>query len=76
MYIYLLQTYELPYTLYATSEGGTTTCTESGTVTVDLATEAELTGGDYTSLEKTERCEREEDQGDDINIYLTLKKID
>ena len=60
----------------ASSESGTETCTETGSLTIDLSTEAELTGGDYTSLEKTERCEREEDQSDDINIHLTLKEID
>ena len=62
--------------MVASSEGGTETCTETGKVTYDVASEAELTGGDYTSSEKTERCENHEDQADDINIYLTLKKID
>ena len=60
--------------MVASSEGGTETCTETGKVTYDVASEAELTGGDYTNLEKTERCTREEDKADAIEIYLTLKK--
>ena len=61
--------------MVSTSSNKTETCKpETGTVTVDLATEAELTGGDYTNLEKTERCTREEDKADAIEIYLTLKK--
>ena len=47
------------------------TCTESGTVTIDLASEATLTGGDYLSLNKTEMCEN---ISSDMNI--NLKKLD
>ena len=62
--------------MIAGSEDGTETCTETGEVTYDLASEAELTGGDYTSVEKTERCEREEDQSDDVNIILEVHRVD
>ena len=48
------------------------TCTESGTVTVDLASEATLSGGDYTSEDdKTEMCA---EVSSDLNI--NLKKLD
>ena len=60
----------------AGSEDGTETCTEEGELIYDLASEAELTGGDYTSTEKTERCEREEDQSDDVNIILEVHRVD
>ena len=44
------------------------TCTEKGEVTIDLASEAKLTGGDYTSEDdKTEMCEQ---NSDDLNINL------
>merc|ERR1719367_2315786 len=65
--------YEVPYTMVASSEGGTVICTETGVLTYDLASEAELTGGDYTSIEKTEICE---ESADNMNIELTLKKVD
>ena len=32
------------------------TCTEEGELTVDEASEAQLTGGDYTNTQKTEMC--------------------
>ena len=45
------------------------TCTEKGTVEIDLASEATLTGGDYTSEEGTNRQMCEE-SSDDLNINL------
>ena len=62
--------------MVAGSEDGTETCTEEGEVTYDLASEAELTGGDYTSVEKTERCVREEDLADAVNIVLEVHRVD
>ena len=46
------------------------TCTEDGTVEIDLASEATLIGGDYTSEDRTELCEQ---NSDDLNI--NLKKL-
>ena len=46
------------------------TCTENGTVEIDLASEAILTGGDYTS-ESGEHREMCEQNSDDLNINLT-----
>ena len=45
-------------------------CTETGTVEIDLASEATLIGGDYTSEDKTALCEQ---NSDDLNI--NLKKL-
>ena len=45
-------------------------CTETGTVEIDLASEAILIGGDYTSEDKTTLCEQ---NSDDLNI--NLKKL-
>ena len=45
------------------------TCTEKGTVEIDLASEAILTGGDYTAESgQREMCEQ---NSDDLNINLT-----
>ena len=45
------------------------TCTEKGTVEIDLASEATLTGGDFTSEEGDNRQMCEENS-DDLNINL------
>ena len=44
------------------------TCTEEGTLTFDLASEAVVTGGDYSSEEKTEMCPEDFDELN-INLY-------
>ena len=38
------------------------TCTEDGELTIDMASEAVVTGGDYTSEEKTEMCVEDIDE--------------
>ena len=53
----LLQTVVYPYTLIAITPETGETCTEKGELTVNEASEAQLTGGDYTNAEKTELCE-------------------
>jgi hypothetical protein len=59
--------YIIPYTMIAETPETGDKCTEKGEVTIDLASEATLTGGDYTSKDKTEMCEQ---NSDDLNINL------
>ena len=49
------------------------TCIEKGEVEIDLASEATLNGGDYTSKDDGTGMEREmcEQNSDDLNINLT-----
>ena len=67
---YLFQKYTFPYTIVAETPETGEKCTETGTVEIDLASEATLIGGDYTSEDRTALCEQ---NSDDLNI--NLKKL-